>query len=94
MEKKFINKAQLGVDLSDGSDNTGYSLIVIADNEEDFKKKIKIMSHAPEMLEFIESFVSEFSSNYVLDGKIAGAPSLNVQSYYCKAKQLIRNITE
>lgn len=94
MEKKFINKVKIGFDSAEGSDNTGYSLIVIANNQEDFKKKIKIMSHAPEMLEFIESFVSEFSSNYVLNGKIAGTPSINVQAYYYKAKQLIKNITE
>ena len=59
MEKKFTNKAQLGVDLSDGSDNTCYSLIVISDNEEDFKKKIKIMSHAPEMLELLETIEND-----------------------------------
>ena len=94
MEKKFINKAQLGVDLSECSDNTAISVSFICKYEEDIKKKIKTIAYAPEMLEFIESFVSEFNSNYVLFGKIAGTPSLNVQAYYYKAKQLIRNITE
>ena len=40
MEKKFINKAQLGIYLSEGSDNTAISVSFICKNEEDIKKKI------------------------------------------------------
>jgi len=63
-------------------------------NRETFKANAQLIAHAPEMLEAMQSFVSGFESDYVLDdGTIVDSPYEWLVVEYHKCKDLLTRAT-